>query len=381
MKLSRVLSRWALVLTGFAAITGLAGSCTVKEDRTNCPCFLYIDLHKLPENLRMPNSGLWLDVVAHTGSVVKMETISPSDYSAPDWVIVSVPKGNTLVSAANGRVHMKPALDGRSITLPEGYEADSLYMHSDIVDCTGESARDTVRLHKQWCTLSLVLESPDALRHYDFEIQGTWSGISTADLSAITPQQIDDALSAQESSESNVIGPKRSAWDIARDQYDDATTIYTFPDGRRKTGAEISSKEWRSMPAGTIVEVNAGGIAPENGNEGLLTIGVDGTAAGLAGDAVAAQSTFYFPAGKTYRPGATMSLLEIDALPAGTRMLVGYRVVGPVAAKRPVFALCGVAWNRGDTYYWDPARKTLKAGDEITERSIPKGAMVFVRKD
>ncbi len=182
-------------------------------------------------------------------------------------------------------------------------------------------------------------------------------------------------------SESNVIGPKRSAWDIARDQYDDATTIYTFPDGRRKTGAEISSKEWRSMPAGTIVEVNAGGIAPENGNEGLLTIGVDGTAAGLAGDAVAAQSTFYFPAGKTYRPGATMSLLEIDALPAGTRMLVGYRVVGPVAAKRPVFALCGVAWNRGDTYYWDPARKTLKAGDEITERSIPKGAMVFVRKD
>ena len=62
-------------------------------------------------------------------------------------------------------------------------------------------------------------------------------------------------------------------------------------------------------------------------------------------------------------------------------MLVGYRVVGPVAAKRPVFALCGVAWNRGDTYYWDPARKTLKAGDEITERSIPKGAMVFVRKD
>lgn len=185
MKLSRVFSRWALVLTGVAAITGLAGSCTVKEDRTNCPCFLYIDLHKLPEKMRMPNSGLWLDVVAHTGSVVKMETISPSDYSAPDWVIVSVPKGNTLVSAANGRVHMKPALDGRSITLPEGYEADSLYMHSDIVDCTGESARDTVRLHKQWCTLSLVLESPDALRHYDFEIQGSWSGISTADLSAI----------------------------------------------------------------------------------------------------------------------------------------------------------------------------------------------------
>ena len=181
--------------------------------------------------------------------------------------------------------------------------------------------------------------------------------------------------------ESNVIGPGRSAWDIARDRYDDATTVYTFPNGKRRTGAEITSKEWKTMPAGTVVEVDAAGSAPENGNEGLLTVGVDGTADGLAGDAVASQSTFYFPPGGNWRPGATMSLSEIDALPAGTRMLVGYKAVGPVAPKRPVFALCGVAWNRGDTYYWDPARKTLKPGDEITERNIPKDAMVFVRKD
>jgi len=186
---------------------------------------------------------------------------------------------------------------------------------------------------------------------------------------------------AKPAPESNVIGPGRSAWDIARDRYDDASTVYTFPNGRRKTGAEISSKEWKAMPAGTIVEVDNGGTAPENGNEGLLTIGVDGTAAGLAGDAVAAQSTFYFPVGKNYRPGATMALSEIDALPSGTRMLVGYKAVGPVSPKRPVFSLCGVAWNRGDTYYWDPARRTLRPGDEITERTIPKGAMVFVRKD
>ena len=181
--------------------------------------------------------------------------------------------------------------------------------------------------------------------------------------------------------ESNVIGPKRSAWDIARDRYDDATTVYTFPNGTRKTGAEISAKEWRAMPAGTIVEVDVAGTAPENGNEGLLTIGSDGTAAELAGDAVASPSTFYFPPKKDYRAGSTMSLAGIDALPAGTRMLVGYKVAGPVSPKRPAFLLCGVAWNRGDTYYWDPAARTLKSGEEITERSIPRGAMVFFRKD
>ena len=181
--------------------------------------------------------------------------------------------------------------------------------------------------------------------------------------------------------ESNVIGPKRSAWDIARDRYDDATTVYTFPNGTRKTGAEISAKEWRAMPAGTIVEVDAAGTAPENGNEGLLTIGSDGTAAELAGDAVASPSTFYFPPRKDYRAGSTMSLTRIDALPSGTRMLVGYKVAGPVSAKRPAFLLCGVAWNRGDTYYWDPAARTIRSGDEIEERNIPKGAMVFFRKD
>jgi N-acetyl-anhydromuramyl-L-alanine amidase AmpD len=181
--------------------------------------------------------------------------------------------------------------------------------------------------------------------------------------------------------ESNVIGPRRSAWDIARDRYDDATTIYTFPNGRRKTGAEIEAKEWKAMPAGTIVEVGAGGESPENGNEGLLTIGVDGTAAGLAGDAVASPSTFYFPEKRGYRAGATMTLAEIDALPSGTRMLVGYRVVGPVSAKRPAGKLGGVAWDRGDTYYWDPARRTLKPGDEITAKTIPKDAMIFLRKD
>ena len=186
---------------------------------------------------------------------------------------------------------------------------------------------------------------------------------------------------AKPAPESNVIGPGRSAWDIARDRYDDASTVYTFPNGRRKTGAEITSKEWRTMPAGTVVEVDAAGSAPENGNEGLLTIGVDGTADGLAGDAIASQSTFYFPEGKPYRTGATMSLSEIESLPSGTRMLVGYKAVGPVSPKRPVFSLCGVAWNRGDTYYWDPARRTLRPGDEITERTIPKDAMVFVRKD
>ena len=178
----------------------------------------------------------------------------------------------------------------------------------------------------------------------------------------------------------NVIGPRRSAWDIARDRYDSATTFYTYPNGARRSGAEIKGKEWKALPAGTVVTFGDDLDTSENANEGLVTIGVDGTAQELAGDAVADSGTFYFPPKKDYLRGSTLSLSRIDALPSGTRVLVGYKVAGPVAPRRPAFALCGLAWNRDDTYYWDPARKELKSGSDITERSIPKNAMIFYRR-
>ena len=180
--------------------------------------------------------------------------------------------------------------------------------------------------------------------------------------------------------ETDVIGPGRSAWDIARDHYDDPTTIYVFPNGTRKTGTEIKKREWGSMPPGTRVILNADGSVSENAPEGMMTIGVDGAARELTGGAMAASSTYYFPPGKKYAAGSSMTLDAISALPAGTKVLVGYRVVGPVSGSRPVFSLCGTAWNHSDTYYWDPAAKTLTSGEDVSERNIPKGAMVFIRK-
>ena len=74
-----------------------------------------------------------------------------------------------------------------------------------------------------------------------------------------------------------------------------------------------------------------------------------------------------------------MSLAEIAALPKDTKVLVGYKSAGPVTAKTPVFSLCGAKWNKPDTYYWTAAGG-LVPGDRITERTIPKGAIVFFRK-
>jgi len=188
------------------------------------------------------------------------------------------------------------------------------------------------------------------------------------------PVVSDVALMAQRS-DSNVIGPGRTAWDIARDLYRSKETVYIFPDGTRRTGAEITN--WKAMQSGTRVEI--GGIT-ENATEGILTIGVDGTVQDLAGDEMTAHSTIYFSSKNTaqYRHGSSLTLAEIDGLPKGTKMLVGYSIGGPVSSRLPVFNICSVKWNRPDTFYLDPCGKLI-SGDQVNEKNIKAGSMVFYR--
>ncbi|MBQ7667685.1 MAG: N-acetylmuramoyl-L-alanine amidase, partial [Kiritimatiellae bacterium] len=189
------------------------------------------------------------------------------------------------------------------------------------------------------------------------------------------------SASAAAAAKTSVIGPGRSAWDIARDKYDAPTTTYRFPDGSVKNGAEITAKQWRAMPAGTVVSMSDEGDAPaDSGRRGLLEIGTDGSAQDLAGDDIAASSTFYFPPGGEFSSGAALTLSGIFAMPPGTKMLVGYKSGGPVSAKRPVFSICGTAWNSEETFYWDPESRRIVSGGDIDEKNIPKGSIVFYRK-
>jgi len=48
-----------------------------------------------------------------------------------------------------------------------------------------------------------------------------------------------------------VIGRGQSAWDVAGPAFRSRTTLYEFPDGRRKRGSEI--RDWRSLPPGTKI--------------------------------------------------------------------------------------------------------------------------------
>jgi N-acetylmuramoyl-L-alanine amidase len=105
--------------------------------------------------------------------------------------------------------------------------------------------------------------------------------------------------------------------DLAGDLYADATTIYFFPDGLIRTGAELS------------------------------------------------------------RTASLRRLL--DAPPKGTRVLVGYIYGGYVQKSRSASRIAGTKWNYPSTFYRLPDGRIL-SGDEVDDKAIPARTLVFMMR-
>lgn len=175
-----------------------------------------------------------------------------------------------------------------------------------------------------------------------------------------------------EESATNVVQEGRSAWDIAREAYDDPDTVYVLPNGQKLTGDKVG--DWAGMPTGTLVMVHAEVGDSQPGR--IKTVGAGGaTPHEMAGEECNRSTTVYFlPDGRT-RYGKDIGDNPLDA---GTRVLVGYRFAGSVTSKRSAFDICGALWRSPHTYYRMPTGALL-AGSAVSEKAIPRNAMVFVR--
>ncbi|MBD5780674.1 N-acetylmuramoyl-L-alanine amidase [Pelagicoccus sp. NFK12] len=177
---------------------------------------------------------------------------------------------------------------------------------------------------------------------------------------------------------SNVIRPGRSAWDIARGRYKSSDTLYRFPDGRTRKGSEI--KDWSKMPTGTEVIVGNSETESESSEDRVQEIGKDGSnaweiAAGAYNDA----ETIYFLVDGRVRSGVELSRDNLDTLPKGTRMLVGYVHGGVLSKGRSAYDVAGPKWNLASTFYRFPDG-SIVSGKDIDEKNIPSKAMVFYPK-
>ncbi|MGN0891262.1 MAG: hypothetical protein ACI4W7_06375, partial [Candidatus Spyradenecus sp.] len=169
-----------------------------------------------------------------------------------------------------------------------------------------------------------------------------------------------------------VIAKGRSAWDIARDAYNAASTLYIFPDGRRLTGDKI--RDWESIVAGTRVELGDAG----DGASAVQSLGAGQHPRQLVGDAATAADTWYIrPTGGRVQ-GSALTAAQLAALPAETKILVGYAQGGPVTSKRLPSQICPTRWDAPDTYYLLPGRP-LRPASQVDMRRVPAGTYIFYR--
>ena len=138
----------------------LLPSCSVKENRTVCPCALTVELTGLPVRpvvLGVKGEGYSCTEVVHADTVL----------------VLPVPKGEMAVTAVGGAL----AEGDGSVLIPPGEEAPPLYLFYADVSTDAEQVVLPVTLHKQYCALELVFKGPAGYGPpFEVAVEGGYGG-------------------------------------------------------------------------------------------------------------------------------------------------------------------------------------------------------------
>ena len=154
--------------TRIAVLLLLAGTvgCSVKEDRTPCPCYLQVSFTD-PETAGPVLLQGWSETPLFQEEI-------RAEACRPYWSR-AVEKGSLTVSACKGIRQSR--VEGKKVTIPEGAQADSLYTFFTQVDATGDFAPVPVTLHKQFATVFLdIRKTAGDLPDYRFSVTGNSCG-------------------------------------------------------------------------------------------------------------------------------------------------------------------------------------------------------------
>lgn len=148
-------------------------SCSIKEERTDCPCYLTLDFVFVDDVL--PQSwpgGLKWNVQTVEGDLIDEGFLDAGELPSGGQV-VSVPKTDVLSIAwcVDGGI-CSPL---RGLAIPEGEQSPRIFFHFSELDARCHMLRDTVILHKQYANIDIHLRdivSADV----KYELEGRSSG-------------------------------------------------------------------------------------------------------------------------------------------------------------------------------------------------------------
>ena len=145
-------------------------SCSVKEDRDGCPCWMTVEMpgpvgHDSAFILRLHGNY-------DEGAMDYAYKISESIKADVGILEYEVPRGSIGVSVVNSA----------RLVVPVGEQMDSLYGFFKPYHTRCESVKCDVELHKEFCTVSFTLVDEHYESPYDIEVRGNVSGVSPWDL-------------------------------------------------------------------------------------------------------------------------------------------------------------------------------------------------------
>ncbi len=178
--------------------------------------------------------------------------------------------------------------------------------------------------------------------------------------------------------ETNVISKRNTAWLIAGEDFDSASTVYQFPDGRLFSGDQITQQiGWDRIPPKTVVLLNNTSSLSELKDEGPVKTIIDGiTAWSVAGRSYNHCNTIYFLPSGRIEHGSMIS--DWDDLPVSTRLLIGYKGPFPVSKDRSAYSIACFRYKDPQTIYYLPSRELL-SGNNIRDFSrLQSGTLVFL---
>ncbi len=142
-------------------------SCSVKEDRSRCPCHLLLDVSALPRDMF---DSLDVSLDERGGRSLNFPLCLSSVTAG--IVPVDVQKGRLCLSVCaveNGSLWLTSS--GDLMRIPSGEQCPPLYLHNADLDTQVEELKETVVLHKSFCTLHILMEGNDPSQAYPFVLQ------------------------------------------------------------------------------------------------------------------------------------------------------------------------------------------------------------------
>ena len=161
------------VITAILAGLCVLGACSIKEGRRECPCWVEVYLSECRPHTDLVQMVWWEEGGRSSAAVAAV---------SDDIYLREMPRSRIGYSAWCGVSALTKAT-ALALVIPEGEQADPVLSYSAELDARCESVRDTIRLRKQYCRVTMrfteasLMGDPEAT----VTVKGHWNGWTLGD--------------------------------------------------------------------------------------------------------------------------------------------------------------------------------------------------------